>query len=165
MNKPVGRQSAINAALTIFVTALTFAFVLLLIRAHAQTAKRDSTLAYELADGPYAVETADQIVRDAKRNKNLPVRVLVPKSDGPFPVFVFSHGAGGSGQNYFPLTWFWATHGYLVIQPTHNDSVALRKEKGEPVPGNPRELVEEYRFNTDDWINRVRDIALILDSL
>jgi predicted dienelactone hydrolase len=61
---------------------------------------------------------------------------------GQFPVIVFSHGAGGSGQNYFPLTHYWATHGYVIIQPTHNDSIALRRERGDAVPGNPRELVE-----------------------
>ena len=165
MKESAERQSVISAGLTIVVAALTFALVVLLVRAHAQTTKRDAALAYKLADGPSAVETIDQIVHDAKRNKDLPVRVLVPKSGGPFPVIVFSHGAGGSGKNYFPLTAFWASHGYVVIQPTHNDSIALRRENGESPPANARELVEEYRVNYDDWINRVRDITLVIDSL
>jgi predicted dienelactone hydrolase len=133
-------------------------------KTRAQTKTPADQAAYKLADGPYAVETIDHTIHDAKRNKDLPVRFLIPKSVGPFPVIVFSHGAGGSGQNYFPLTGFWATHGYVVIQPTHNDSITLRKEKGEQLPASPRELVDEYRFNTDDWINRVRDITLIMDS-
>src|SRR5712692_6731323 len=150
---------------TLVSAALALGVVASLIRTRAQTSARSAQATYKLADGPYSVETIDQTIHDAKRNKDLPVRFLIPKSAGPFPVIIFSHGAGGSGQNYFPLTGFWATHGYVVIQPTHNDSIALRKEKGEQVPASPRELVDEYRFNTDDWINRVRDITLIIDSL
>jgi predicted dienelactone hydrolase len=76
----------------------------ILIRTRAQTTKlRLDQAAYKLADGPYTVETVDQTIHDAKRNKDLPIRILIPRSGGPFPVIVFSHGAGGSGQNYFPL--------------------------------------------------------------
>src|SRR5262245_46918034 len=135
------------------------------IRAHASHLPADPTLAYKLNNGPFAVETIDQTLHDQRRNKDLPVRVLVPRAGGPFPVIVFSHGAGGSGQNYFPLTGYWATHGYVVIQPTHNDSIALRRQKGESLPSGPRDLIDEYRFNSDDWGNRALDISLALDSL
>lgn len=133
-------------------------------KARAQRTKTSGEV-YKLADGSYSVETIDRVIHDSRRNKDLRIRILVPKSGGPFPLIVFSHGAGGSGKNYFPLTQFWATHGYVVIQPTHNDSIALRREKGEQVPSSARELVEEYRFNSADWINRVDDIKLVLDSL
>ncbi len=142
--------------------------ILVLIRGrvqHAGTARGPDDLAYKLADGTYTIDTLDQTLHDPKRNKDLPVRILVPTSGGPFPVIVFSHGAGGSGQNYFPLTHHWATHGYVVIQPTHNDSTTLRRERGKELPTNPRELAEDYRNNPDDWINRVKDITLVIDSL
>ena len=129
------------------------------------TLARSAANAYELADGPYAVVTIDQNLHDAKRNKDLPVRVLIPKTGSHFPIIVFSHGAGGSGKNYFVLTQYWATHGYIVIQPTHDDSIALRRAKGEPLPSGPRELIDEYRFNSDDWANRARDISFVIDSL
>src|SRR5713101_2146455 len=159
------RNHRLAVGFVILISAFFFCLCAIRLKTRAQTKLRPDQAAYKLADGPYAVETIDQTIHDAKRNKDLPVRFLIPKSAGPFPVIVFSHGAGGSGQNYFPLTGFWATHGYVVIQPTHNDSIALRKEKGEQVPASPRELVDEYRFNSDDWINRVRDITLIMDSL
>src|ERR1051325_7963753 len=159
------RRRLVNSALTFLITAFVLVFVAHLILARSQTKKRDDSLAYKLASGPYTVETIDTSIHDAKRNKDLPIRILTPKSGGPFPVIVFSHGAGGSGKNYFGLTGFWASHGYAVIQPTHSDSLSLRRENGEPMPAGPRELVEEYRFNYDDWINRVRDIDLVTDSL
>src|SRR5258708_4379827 len=123
-NRIVGRVVLLSALLLICVGVL--------IRARAQATKSPvDPAAYKLADGPYAVETIDQTIHDAKRSKDLRVRFLIPKSGGPFPVIVFSHGAGGSGQNYFPLTRFWDTPGSVVIQPTHNNSITLRKEKGE----------------------------------
>jgi predicted dienelactone hydrolase len=152
-------------ALAIVIIALTLGLGLHLIRARAQTTKRDPALAYKLADGPFAVETIDQTLHDGKRNKDLPIRIVVPKSGGPYPVIVFSHGAGGSGRNYFGLTAFWASYGYVVIQPTHNDSLALRAENGTSLPSGPRQLVEEYLHNYQDWIDRVRDMTLVMDSL
>src|SRR5262245_53216482 len=129
MSKIRNARPTINVLLTVILAALTLAVFVWLVKTRAQTLHAHSEqAAYKLADGPYAVETIDQTLHDAKRNKDLRVRLLIPKTAGPFPVIVFSHGAGGSGQNYFPLTGFWATHGYVVIQPTHNDSLALRRE-------------------------------------
>src|SRR3989442_6797784 len=161
--------SRLNFLFTLVSAVVLLALVGLLIRSRAQSTQSSKTNlatgAYKLDDGPHAVDTVDQVIHDAKRNKDLKVRILIPKAGGPFPVIVFSHGAGGSGQNYFPLTGFWVTHGYVVIQPTHNDSVALRREKGELIPSGQRELIDEYRFNSDDWANRARDISLVIDSL
>ena len=159
------KRPSIIALLTVFVTGVISALVLHRLPTHAQTAKHDLSVAYELADGPYAVETLDQTIHDARRQKDLPVRILVPTSGTHFPLILFSHGAGGSGQNYFSLTHHWASYGYVVIQPTHNDSIALRREQGQPLPAGPRELIEEYRFNYEDWINRVKDVTLVIDSL
>src|SRR2546426_4649716 len=106
-------QPILSFLLIAISTALTLAVFMVLIRTRAQTTRAHSDqAAYKLADGPYAVETIDQTIHDAKRNKDLPVRLLIPRSGGRLPVIVFSHGAGGSGQNYFGLTGFWATHGY-----------------------------------------------------
>jgi predicted dienelactone hydrolase len=135
------------------------------LHSRAQTNSRVEGPPYKLVNGPFTVETVDQVIHDPKRNKDLKVRILFPRSGKSFPVIVFSHGAGGSGQNYFPLTGFWATHGYVVIQPTHHDSIALRREKGEQIPVSPMELIDEYRFNSEDWVDRARDVSLVIDSL
>jgi len=147
---------------------LTLALLVTVIRTRAQsTAKKNhpAAFAYKLTSGPFAIDVLDRVLHDPKRNKELKIRIVTPRSGSHFPVIVFSHGAGGSGQNYSSLTQFWASHGYVVIQPTHDDSIALRREKGEPLPSGPRELIEDYRFNYEDWINRVADIRLVIDSL
>src|SRR5215471_1389673 len=140
------RRPIVHTALVILVLALALSAAHLR-RTRSQPARGDAALAYKLSDGPYDVGTIDTTIHDARRNKDLPIRVVAPKSGGPFPVIVFSHGAGGSGKNYFALTGYWASHGYVLIQPTHNDSLALRRENGEELRANARELVEEYRFN------------------
>ena len=74
---------------------------------------------------------ADIVLRDAQRNKDLHVKVTYPKADGKFPVIVFSHGFGGSKDTYASLTEYWAARGYVVIQPTHDDSTLQRRNTGE----------------------------------
>jgi predicted dienelactone hydrolase len=134
----------------------------------ASASKRDTGAAYKLNAGPYTVESVEEIVlHDKSRNKDLPVGVRYPKSNKmgeKFPVIVFSHGLGGSGKNYFPLTEFWASHGYIVLQPTHEDSLLLRRERGESVLDAGRETLEELR-GFEGGEDRVRDVSFVLDSL
>lgn len=54
------------------------------------------------------------------------VRVSAPTSGQELPIIVFSHGFGLSLSGCDPLVDFWATHGFVVIQPTHLDSRTLK---------------------------------------
>src|SRR5258705_6300260 len=81
--------------------------------------------AAELArSGISVVLEADVTLTDSSRSREIPVHVAYPEGAGPFPVIVFSHGAGGSGLTYKALAHFWATHGFVVLAPTHADSLA-----------------------------------------
>lgn len=121
---------------------------------------------YKLADGPFAVETSEPIVlHDAQRNKDLPVSVTFPKGDRKFPVVVFSHGAGGSGDMVLTgLPKFWSSHGYVCLMPTHSDSIKLRRQQGER-GANMMNVVKRAITRKEDWENRPRDITSLLDSL
>lgn len=103
--------------------------------------------------GPFRVQSVKEIIlHDAKRGKDLPVRITFPDAPGPFPIVIFSHGAYGSKDAYLPLTEFWASHGYAVFQPTHADSIALGNRLG-----------DKTVFQT--WQTRPADISFLLDSL
>jgi pimeloyl-ACP methyl ester carboxylesterase len=52
----------------------------------------------------------------------LDVRVSAPVTGQTLPVLLFSHGNGWSLDGYAPLTTFWASRGFVVVQPTHLDS-------------------------------------------
>jgi predicted dienelactone hydrolase len=120
---------------------------------------------YNLAPGPHAVtEASNLVLHDAKRNKDLHVRIFYPNDAGPYPVIVFSHGAGGSQDCCEALTRHWATYGYVTIQPTHDDSAIQRRNSGEE---NIRFLqaVRDGLKKPALWESRPQDISFVIDSL
>jgi predicted dienelactone hydrolase len=105
------------------------------------------------APGQWQVESAPHLIlRDAKREKDLQVRITYPSGTGLCPVVVWSHGAYGSKDLYQPLARHWASHGYLVLQANHSDSFALGMRPGDP---------GAFR----DWESRPKDVSFMLDSL
>jgi len=106
---------------------------------------------------------ADLILFDSVREKELPVRVTIPaltnkqSQSDKFPIIIFSHGLLGSKDGYQILAQFWAENGYVVIQPTHYDSAAMRK----PTLTELRDLTPLFI----GWQSRPDDIRLILDQL
>ncbi|PRY40305.1 alpha/beta hydrolase family protein [Umezawaea tangerina] len=86
------------------------------------------------------------------RGEELRVRVSAPTTGEQLPVVVFSHGFGQSSDSYDPLVDFWASHGFVVVQPTHLDSRTL----GLP-PEDPRTPLI--------WRIRVEDLRSTVDQL
>jgi dienelactone hydrolase len=106
---------------------------------------------------------------DAARKKEIPVAAWAPKAPGKYPVIVFSHGAGGSGaMAAAKLGPYWASHGYVVVAPTHADSIALRRKRGEDVKGAVAETLKGIRGEGPDQSqacrDRVRDVSFLLDA-
>lgn len=127
---------------------------------------------YRLARGPFAVQTTNEhVLRDEEREKDLRIKVRMPqrKGDHPemdgdvYPLILFSHGLGGSKDAFEELCDHLASHGYIVINPSHADSVQERRRQGETVT---RENARDIRRVAGDakW-ERVADLTLILDSL
>ncbi|GAA3594656.1 hypothetical protein GCM10022223_07180 [Kineosporia mesophila] len=87
-----------------------------------------------------------------ERGTDLQVRVSAPTTGENLPVIVFSHGFGKSLDAYAPLADFWASHGFVVIQPTHLDSHTLGL-----TPEDPR--------YADIWRFRNRDLTRVLDEI
>jgi len=82
----------------------------------------------------------------------LEVRVSAPATGGDLPVIVFSHGNGWNLDGYAPLTAFWASRGFVVVQPTHLDS--RRNGFGFDHPVFP-----------SIWTERIADLTRVLDQL
>ncbi|MEV4736599.1 MULTISPECIES: alpha/beta hydrolase family protein [unclassified Microbacterium] len=82
----------------------------------------------------------------------LEVRVSAPASGTDLPIALFSHGNGWNLDGYAPLTAFWASRGFVVIQPTHLDS--RRNGFGFDHPVFP-----------SIWTERIADLTRILDQL
>jgi predicted dienelactone hydrolase len=128
------------------------------------TAKRDISRGYVPAAPELAVSTIpDLVLHDSARGKDLHVRIYCPQGRSAFPVIVFSHGAGG-GQDVGPeLMGYWASHGYIVIAPTHADSIRLRREQGQRA--SMTGILREFGTDADLRVSRVQDDSFIIDSL
>ncbi len=125
---------------------------------------------YDSTQGPLAVrDTGLLVLHDDARGKDLQVRIRAPEptddQPGPFPLVVFSHGMGGSAAAFASLSECLASHGYVVVHPTHSDSVSLgtRAERRE----RARNLIRDPAGGVAgvDLPDRVADVRFILDSL
>jgi len=93
----------------------------------------------------------------AGRHVDLEMKVSAPASGNNLPVILLSHGHGPSNflssyKGYGPMVDFFAAKGFVVIQPTHQNSKAL---------GLPASLPEAPLF----WSSRPTDMKFILDHL
>lgn len=113
--------------------------------------------AAELAQSGLAVaQSADVVLRDSSRNRDLAVRVTYPEGAGPFPVIVFSPGAGGSGKTYDSLARFWATHGFVVLAPSAEASAGK-----DPASESVREPAGDAASDPKGWETRARDVSFV----
>ena len=122
---------------------------------------------YKTGPGPWKVASQDLVLRDEKRQKDLEVTVRYPAvaqaAPGRFPLVVFSHGAGGSRDAFPDLTAHWASHGYIVVLPTHADSIQLRRRSGEDLSRLQRDL-DSLRRDVKP-LDRLADVTFVLDSI
>jgi predicted dienelactone hydrolase len=104
----------------------------------------------------------DLTVRDAARQRDIPVRVYLPADASPAPVVLFSHGLGGSRAGGAYLAKHWAARGYVAVCLQHpgSDESVWRE-----VP--PRERLAAMRRAADaaNFNLRVRDVPAVLDQL
>lgn len=111
---------------------------------------------YKCDRGSWPVSSVKSIrIYNANQGRDLELSAVYPSSGGgKFPVVIWSHGAFGSKDSYAPLADFWASHGYIVIRPTHQDS----SENG-TFPS----LKNIFAFR--EWDVRPAEISLIIDHL
>lgn len=126
------------------------------------------TGAYKPARGPCRVVTIDDYrLADSERGRPTPLRLRFPVATaaepGPFPLVVFSHGMGGSSDAFGELSAYWARHGYIVVHPTHSDSLKLRRERGDRI-SNVRDALAGSVKKVDVFDRRA-DVLLVLDRL
>jgi dienelactone hydrolase len=115
---------------------------------------------YQPNSVPYAVGIADNLTLTTASKRQMPLKIYYPESQGVFPVIIFSHGAGASKDSAEALGRFWASHGYISIHPTHADSLALRNDDA-----GLWEVVSTMLKDSNGWVERAKDISLIIDSL
>lgn len=91
---------------------------------------------------------------------DLPISVSYPKgAKGKLPVVVWSHGMYGTRNTYKPLVEALAGAGYVVVQPSHGDSLERM------TPEQRRALIAKPNTNsTQSWDERPGEVSHCMDS-
>ncbi len=110
----------------------------------------------------FSPEVLDPTMHDAKRKRDLPVRVYLPRVSSPAPVLLFSHGLGGSREGNTYLGKHWAARGYVVVFIQHPGSDA---EVWQDTPRSERMAAMNAAASGQNFLLRARDIPAVLDQL
>ena len=138
--------------------AITLAWILSV----STSSAAPSTQPYRPTTGPSQFITRDLAWHDAARNRDVPVRLYLPKdAPGPFPVILFSHGLGGSREGYAYLGQHWAAHGYVSVHLQHigSDTAVWQGQ------ANPMQSMRQAAANPRNAIDRANDVNFAIDQL
>lgn len=117
---------------------------------------------YKQAPGPFKVEVRLFDWTDAKRGRDVPVKIYFPAdTKTPCPLIVFSHGLGGSREGYEYLGRHWAGHGYISLHIQHLGSDdAVWRNQAQPIPAMKRAAADPQNA-----VNRARDVGFAIDQM
>lgn len=125
--------------------------------------KSSRTCAAYLRLGPHAVRLIPEVMlRDPARDKEVPLRIYHPAEPGRYPVILFSHGAGDSNHSSPHLMRHWASHGHVVILPTHLFGARPLIERS--VVRLAQELMRPREMGPAAWRERTGDLVSIMDN-
>lgn len=95
----------------------------------------------------YPVKILDNVsLYDSSRGRTILLRAYYPVTAGTYPTIVFSHGFGADMSAFTNTAQAWAAQGFVVIHPTHSDSV-LYPDPARP-PGVTAALKQASEGNT-----------------
>jgi len=90
-------------------------------------------------------------------------------ASSPLPVLIYSHGLGGIPETYQVQATHLASHGFVVLLPTHNDGSAALSilPDNRPVVYQPLATADsdEKTFRSKQLVERVRDILFLVDCV
>ncbi len=107
------------------------------------------------------VNAQDSItLHDSARNRDIPIKVYSPSGGArSLPLIVFSHGFGGSRDDYAYLGKGWSEAGYVVILPDHagSDRAALNLKNFKKA--------KDDQWTFDQQVERTGDVAYVISSI
>ncbi|HEX4640355.1 MAG TPA: dienelactone hydrolase [Chthoniobacterales bacterium] len=113
-------------------------------------------------DAKFEAQSRDLTAHDARRNRDIPVRIYLPANEKPQPVVLFSHGLGGSRAGSKFLAEQWTARGYVAVFIQHPGSDdAVWKDAAPP------ERMDALReaASLENFLLRVKDVPAVLDQL
>lgn len=127
------------------------------------------------------LEVTDQALVDPARGRKVLTRVHAPAEPGRYPTIIFSHGFSSDLGAFNHTARRWAEHGYVVLHPTHADSITYPDTTVDPheaatvrrvIAGRATGVDAETRrafvrvLNNPFYLdNRLADVAFLLRCL
>jgi predicted dienelactone hydrolase len=107
-------------------------------------------------------QTADSVVKDESRQREIPLRIYLPADADSSPVVLFSHGLGGTREGCVYLGKHWSTRGYVVVflqHPGSDDSV------WKDTPIRKRMAAMQQAASSQNFVMRISDVRAVLNQL
>lgn len=109
-----------------------------------------------------SVTIHDLTVYDGVRQREIPLRIYLPRAADPLPVVLFSHGLGGSRLNNGYLGKYWAERGFVAVFLQHKGSdVEVWENKGKLMAF----LSMNMAASRENLKLRVQDVPAVIDQL
>lgn len=101
-------------------------------------------------------------VKDTARQRDIPVRAVLPASPAAAPVLLFSHGLGGSREGSAYLGEHWSRRGYVTIYLQHpgSDESVWRGARAKA----RRQSIEDAA-SAQNLLLRFGDVKAVIDQL
>lgn len=113
-------------------------------------------------DAALVPERKELVVKDEGLQREVPIRVYLPKERGLAPVVLFSHGLGGSRSGSEYLGVHWASRGIAAVFLQHPGSdEGVWKER----PAGERMAALRRAASPENFQHRVRDVPVVLNEL
>ena len=110
------------------------------------------------------VAVAEYTWHDSQRNRDVPAKMYYPANGpGAFPIVIFSHGLGGTREDYDYFGRYLAGCGYVSVHVQHigsDDSVWKGKRLIQI-----KEAMQQSAMNPDNIMNRPADISFAIDQM
>ena len=153
------------------VFAVLTALAICPVLADELTETKPASLAEAVVPPGLAIDVADDLAfQDVTRQRSVPYKAYFPAAGGPHPVIVFSHGFGGNKDAFAEAGRHWASHGYVVIHPSHTDGLGRRLREADAADQEGPQRARQGRLlqglsDPARIADRVADIVLVIDCL
>lgn len=95
----------------------------------------------------------------AVNERRIPIKVHIPATDGPSPIIIVSHGAGGNWDTHFAQAQHLASHGYAVLCLEHVGSNTDRLKSGIRLMDNLNKMIRD----ASEVLGRPKDVSFAID--
>lgn len=108
----------------------------------------------------FRVRRRSQSQSEWGKGRNIPIKLHLPSSGGPYPVVLISHGAGGNWDTHYAQANHLASHGYVVLCLEHMGSNTERIKSGIRLARNLREMIHD----STEVLGRPKDMSFALNQ-